>query len=52
MGRHLRATGYANDAEKYNEAQLAGWLVLRVVADQIKSGAALEWIRKALLFRM
>lgn len=30
------------------EAALAGWRVLRVTGTHIKSGEALEWIRRAL----
>lgn len=28
-GRHVRGRGYVNDMEKYNHAQLLGWIVLR-----------------------
>jgi len=28
-GRHTRGTGYKNDCDKYNAAQLLGWRVLR-----------------------
>ena len=38
-------------AEKYNTAALMGWLVIRVTADQIKSGQALGWIEDALKLR-
>jgi hypothetical protein len=31
-GRHQRITGYSNDCEKYNAAQLLGWTVLRFTA--------------------
>lgn len=48
-GRHSRGgTAFDNDAEKYNEAALLGWRVLRVTSTHIKSGEALEWIRRAL----
>ena len=29
-GRHTRAVGYTKDCEKYNQAQIMGWTVLRV----------------------
>lgn len=29
QGRHNRPVGYQNDMEKYNEAQVIGWVVLR-----------------------
>ena len=28
-GRHTRGTGYKNDCDKYNAAQVLGWRVLR-----------------------
>lgn len=33
-GRHVRARGYEADCEKYNEAALSGWTVLRVAGHQ------------------
>ena len=47
-GRHVRGTGFINDCEKYNEATLLGYKVLRVTAEHIKSGQALNWIEEAL----
>jgi len=35
-GRHTSPRGFAADAEKYLEATLAGWRVLRLVDQQIK----------------
>ena len=37
-GRHTRGGGYANDAEKYLEAALAGWRVLRLTERQLEIG--------------
>jgi hypothetical protein len=37
-GRHTRGSGYANDAEKYLEAALAGWRVLRLTERQLEIG--------------
>ncbi|MDE2100913.1 MAG: hypothetical protein KGL39_26945 [Patescibacteria group bacterium] len=37
-----------SDKEKYNEAALLGWLVLRVIPDDVASGAALTLIERAL----
>jgi len=34
--RHLSPTGYSRDCEKYNEATLMGWVVLRFTAIQLK----------------
>jgi very-short-patch-repair endonuclease len=47
-GRHSRGSGFDKDAEKYNEAALAGWTVIRVTSTHIKSGEALAWIMRAL----
>lgn len=47
-GRHTRGSGFIADCEKYNEAALGGWRVLRVTGDHIKSGEALAWIARAL----
>jgi len=30
--RHTNLTGYTNDCEKYNNAQILGWTVLRYTA--------------------
>lgn len=38
-GRHTRGSGYAGDAEKYLEAALAGWRVLRLTERQLEIGA-------------
>jgi hypothetical protein len=48
-GRHSRGATYEKDAEKYNTAALMGWTVLRFGPKGIKSGYAIETIRKALL---
>ena len=42
-GRHQRAKGYETDCEKYNEALLLGWRVLRVTQGQVRDGRALNW---------
>ena len=36
-GRHTTPSGFTADAEKYLEAALAGWRVLRLVDQQIKA---------------
>ena len=46
-GRHTRPVGYENDVVKLNEAALDGWLVLRATATQVKTGVALNWVRRA-----
>lgn len=47
-GRHVRGEGYEADCEKYNEAQLAGWMVLRFTPGMIKKGNAGGVIEKAI----
>ena len=42
-GRHTSPKGFTADAEKYLEAALSGWRVLRLVDQQIK-GATVERI--------
>lgn len=39
-GRHQRSGGYTGDCEKYNEATLLGWKVLRFTREQILRGSA------------
>ena len=47
-GRHQRPGGYEKDCEKYNEALLNGWTVLRVTYATMRSGAAHAWIERAM----
>lgn len=49
IGRHNRPKGFRDDCEKYNEATILGWRVLRVTAKQVKSGEALQWIEKLIV---
>ncbi len=46
-GRHVRGKGYVSDCEKYSEAALLGWRVLRVTPAQIKDGRALALVERA-----
>ncbi len=48
LGRHQRAAGYSKDCDKYNEAALLGWRVLRFTQVHIKNGTALQTIERAL----
>jgi len=43
-GRHVRPKGFTRDIEKYNEAQLMGWVVLRGTSEQVKRGDAIKWV--------
>lgn len=47
-GRHTRGAGFDKDCEKYNEAGLLAWRLIRVTSTHIKSGQAVEWIKRAL----
>lgn len=50
-GRHTRGAGFVADREKMNEAALAGWLVLEVTPEHIKSGQLRAWLTAALAGR-
>ena len=47
-GRHTRGAGFEADIEKYNEAALLGWRVLRVTPKMVEDGRALQWIERAI----
>lgn len=47
-GRHTRGVGFLGDVEKYNEAGIAGYVVLRCTPQDVKSGAAFALVRRAL----
>lgn len=47
-GRHGTGAGMTKDCEKLNQAALLGWRVLRFTAPMIRSGEALNTIRRAL----
>lgn len=47
-GRHTRGSGYVADAEKFNEALVLGWQVIRVVPQHVAGGEALSWTLKLL----
>ena len=47
-GAHTGGAGYVKDVQKYNEATLAGWHLLRATGDMIKSGEAITLIERAL----
>jgi very-short-patch-repair endonuclease len=46
--RHTSGAGFTRDAEKTNLLTLAGWRVLRVTGEQVRSGQALGWIEQGL----
>lgn len=45
-GRHTRGKGYIGDMEKYNAATMLGYQVVRFSTDQVKSGKAIQQIKK------
>lgn len=47
-GRHNRGTGYESDCEKYSEAAIRGWRVIRVTGKMVKDGRAIDLLRRAL----
>lgn len=47
-GRHTRGSSFEADCEKYAEAALAGWIVLRVTTGMVEDGRALLLVRRAL----
>lgn len=47
-GRHTRGSGFEKDCEKYNQASVDGWLVVRVTGNMVNDGRAIEWITRAL----
>lgn len=47
-GRHTRPMGFQGDCEKYNQATICGWRVLRFTARDVKSGEGVEVLREAL----
>ena len=51
-GRHTRGVGFMNDCEKYNKAQLLGWIVLRYTSEDIKNLKAINEIKEAYLIAL
>lgn len=51
-GRHNRGLGFEKDCEKYNEAAILGWHVLRFTSSMIANGTALKHIETILNSRI
>jgi very-short-patch-repair endonuclease len=47
-GRHSRGKGFEADCEKYAEAAILGWRVLRVTTAMVNDGRALDLIERAM----
>lgn len=48
QGRHTRGSGFEEDCEKYCEAAIAGYRLLRATGGQVRSGQALKWLERAI----
>lgn len=46
---HAHPIRFEKDIEKYNEAALYGWTVIRVTPQMVRDGRAIEWLERALL---
>ena len=46
QGRHTRPAGFEGDCEKYNEAAIDGWSVLRITGKMINSGLGIKQIKR------
>tara|TARA_Y100000592_G_scaffold39662_1_gene62971 strand:+ start:543 stop:896 length:354 start_codon:yes stop_codon:yes gene_type:complete len=45
-GRHNRGKGFISDMDKYNEAVLESWYILRFTPQDVKIGKALQTINR------
>lgn len=48
-GRHTTGKGFENDCRKYAAANEHGWVVLRVTSSMVKSGEALDLLKRVIL---
>lgn len=48
-GRHVRGGGIEGDCEKASEAAILGWRLLPVTSGMVRSGQALDFIKRALI---
>ncbi len=51
QGGHNTGTGFERNCEKYNEAQIAGILIIRVTAGMIRDGRAIDQLCRAIAAR-
>lgn len=47
-GRHTRGKGYENDCEKYTEACIMGYMLLRGSTGMVRSGYLIDAVNRAL----
>ena len=43
-GAHVRGAHFRSDIEKYAEALMLGWRVLRVMPEHVTNGRAIQWV--------
>jgi len=46
-GRHTRGKGFIGDIEKYNNASVMGWTLIRVTPDMLLTNETIEFVRQA-----
>lgn len=51
-GRHTRGAGFEKDLEKYAEAAILGWTVLRVTPKWVADGRAVSYLQRLLANEM
>lgn len=49
QGRHNRAMGFLNDAEKFNEASKLGWRIFHFTPRQLKTGEAQTFMKSVFM---
>ena len=47
-GAHVRPAGYRKDCQKYNEAALLGWRVIRGDSKMVRDGSLLAFAQRAI----
>lgn len=47
-GRHTTGAGFEKDCEKYSEAAVQGWRVIRVTTAMVERGEAIAFVLRAL----
>lgn len=47
-GGHSSIAGLMRDYEKFTEASLLGWTLILIDAASVRSGQAVEWVRRAM----
>lgn len=48
QGRHNRPAGFEADCEKYSEAAIEGWRLIRVTGKMIHDGRAIDLVERAI----